>query len=271
MNISAKTKLCMVIGDPVEHSLSPAMHNAGYKAAGLDSEFVYDGTHVTPQNLEAFVNAIRVMNIRGVSCTMPHKQAIMPLLDKIDPIAQKIGEVNTVVNNNGILTGCNTDWLGVIAPLENLTKLEGKRVAVLGAGGSARAAIYGLVSRGAEVTCFNRTLDKAVRLAQEFNCKAQPLVAAAAVELYSADIYVNTIPNSDKLFPGGFQAPGRIVFDIVYSNKTSAIIADAKKAGCKVVTGHDMLLHQGTAQFALFTGVPAPEQAMRQALEGATL
>lgn len=269
MSISAKTKLCMVIGDPVEHSLSPAMHNAGYKAAGLDSEFVYTGAHITPENLESFVNAVRVLNIRGVSCTMPHKQAIMPLLDKIDPVAQKIGAVNTIVNNNGILTGSNTDWIGAIAPLETLTELKGKRVAVLGAGGSARAVIYGLVSRDAELTCFNRTYNKAVQLAQEFGCKAQPLVAAA--ELYSADIYVNTIPNSEGLFPEGFRAPGRIVFDIVYSKKTNPVISDAKEAGCKVLTGHDMLLHQGMAQFALFTGVPAPEQAMRRALEGVAL
>lgn len=266
MSISAKTKLCMVIGDPVEHSLSPAMHNAGYKAAGLDSEFVYVGTHVTPENLDVFVDAIRVMNIRGISCTMPHKQTIVPLLDIIDPVAQKIGAINTVVNNNGVLTGYNTDWLGVVTPLENTTTLKGKHVAVLGAGGSARAAIYGLIQRGAKVTCFNRTYKKAAQLAEEFDCQTQPLEAVA--ELAAADIIINTIPGRDSPIAKQLLRPDQIVFDIVYSAQTSLLIAEARAMGCQTLTGLDMLLHQGMAQFTLFTRVSAPEQAMRHALQG---
>lgn len=256
----------MVIGDPVEHSLSPTMHNAGYKALGIDGDFVYLGSRVTSKDLEIFIHAMRVMNIRGVSCTMPHKHAVMKHLDVIDPIAEKIGAVNTIVNENNVLTGYNTDWQGIVKPLKQLTELKNKKIAVLGAGGSARAAVHGLVECGAQVICYNRTMEKAEQLAKEFNCTAKPLEAMNDIK--NVDIIVATTPN--ELLNKNLLKPDHIVFDIVYAKERSQLIDDARAIGCRTLSGQDMLLHQGTTQFTLYTGQPAPERAMRRALEGTT-
>src|SRR3989344_6026284 len=152
MNITAKTKLCIIIGDPVEHSLSPVMHNAAYQALGIDNEFVFVASQVKVAHVKDVVTAMRVMGFRGLTCTIPHKIAVMKYLDKIDPIAQKIGAVNTVVNENGILTGYNTDWLGTVIPLEKHGTLKNKKVALIGAGGAARACGYGVIEKGATLT-----------------------------------------------------------------------------------------------------------------------
>jgi shikimate dehydrogenase len=169
--ITAKTKICMVIGDPIAHSLSPQLHNAGYQALGIDDKFVYIAAQVKVNHIEDFIKGIRAMNIRGVSCTMPHKLAVMKYLDVIDETAKTIGAVNTIVNQEGILTGYNTDWLGAVTPLEKLTSLKNKEVAVLGAGGAARAIIFGLTKKGAKVTIFNRTREKAEEIAKEFDTR----------------------------------------------------------------------------------------------------
>jgi shikimate dehydrogenase len=132
-------KICMVIGDPVEHSLSPRMHNAGYRALGIDNEFVYVARKVKTDDLADFVKGVRAIGIRGVSCTIPHKIKIMKFLDEIDATAREIGAVNTVVNEKGKLKGYNTDWLGAVASLEETISLKNKKVALIGAGGVARA------------------------------------------------------------------------------------------------------------------------------------
>src|SRR3989344_5039081 len=160
MKLSAKTKICLIIGDPVEHSLSPAMHNAGYEALGIDNQFVFLGAKVKVEDVETAVQAMRKMGIHGLTCTIPHKVVVMKYLDKIDETARKIGAVNTVLNQNGKLIGFNTDWQGVVIPLEKVTKLPGKKVMVVGAGGAARAIVYGLLKRGAKVKIFNRTKKK---------------------------------------------------------------------------------------------------------------
>src|SRR5258708_1483752 len=129
MNITAKTKINIVIGDPVEHSLSPQIHNAGYKALHIDDQYVYVASRVGVKNIEDFIKGVRLMNINGVSCTIPHKIAVMPYLDHIEDIAKKIGAVNTIVNENGKLYGYNTDWLGILLPIEKLTNLQNKTVA----------------------------------------------------------------------------------------------------------------------------------------------
>src|SRR3990167_7491456 len=139
MSISAKTKMCIIIGDPVEHSLSPAMHNAGYEALGIDDQFVFTAATVKSENLKKVIKAVQAMGICGLTCTIPHKIEVMQYLDEIDEVAKKIGAVNTVLNMSGKLIGYNTDWLGVIKPLEKYSKLRGKKVAVIGAGGAARA------------------------------------------------------------------------------------------------------------------------------------
>jgi shikimate dehydrogenase len=270
MNITAKTKICMVIGDPIIHSLSPQMHNSGYKALGIDNEYVYVGCNIKLSDIPNFINGVRAMNIRGVSCTIPHKIEIMKYLDKVDTTAKKIGAVNTVVNENGILKGTNTDWIGVVKPLEKLTTLKGKTVALLGAGGAARAVAYGVTKRGAKLLIFNRTVEKAQTLAKEFGGKIYRLDELKNIT--QADIIINTTsvglaPKVNETpLPKKFITSKHIVFDAVYVPFETRLLKDAKENGAQIIHGTEMLLYQGMAQFKLFTGYKAPEEEIRKVL-----
>ena len=259
----------MVIGDPIEHSLSPQIHNAGYKALNINDQFVYVACQVEVKNIEDFIRGIRAMKIKGVSCTIPHKIAVIPFLDKIDDVAKKIGAVNTIVNTNGELTGYNTDWLGVLGPIQQHIDLENKTVALIGAGGAARAAAYAVTSKGAKLTVFNRTLEKAKELAKEFQGEASSLDQIKKIE--SADIIINTTPvglknKNETLIPKKYISEKQIVFDAVYGIEETQLIKEAKEQGAKTIQGIEMLLHQGFAQFKLFTGYDAPVEAMTKLL-----
>ena len=267
---SVVPKQCLTIGDPVAHSLSPTMHNAGYKNLGIDNEYRFAAELVKPEELQAAVESIRQRQIRGVAVTLPHKETIMRYLDNIDDTAQKIGAVNTVVNENGVLTGYNTDWVGVVRPLRKITNLQGKKTAILGAGGAARAAVYGLSQEGANVTIFNRTLDKAQTLATEFGWAARPLEDLDAVK--NMDIIFNATPlglaprEQETPLPKGFITNQQIVFDAIYAPYETRLLKEAGAQGAQVIHGSEMLLEQGFAQFKLFTGLDAPEAVMRNAL-----
>ena len=270
MNIAARTKICMVIGDPVEHSLSPKMHNAGYKALGIDNEFVYVGAHVKPENLPDFTKGIKAMQIRGVSVTIPHKQEIMKYLDEIDETAKKIGAVNTIVNNNGILKGFNTDWIGVYKPLKNTSNLKKNKAIIIGAGGAAKSAVYALLKIGVKrVGIYNRTFEKAKSISAQFNI--EPVIDLIEHKK-NTDIIINAtslgLSKEDELpVPIEYINRNQIVFDLVYtSHGKTRLIKEAEKKGAKTITGIEMLLHQGFEQFKLFTGHDAPEDAMRKAL-----
>ncbi len=261
----------MIIGNPVEHSLSPAMHNVAYENLKIDDQFVYLGSRVKVEDVEKVVWAMRTMdNFHGLTCTIPHKVEVMKHLDQIDPIAKKIGSVNTVVKYGDILKGFNTDWLGVIIPLEKMVTLLDKKVLVLGAGGAARAIVYGLITRGAKVTIFNRTKEKAIVLAQEFKCSSGDLENQEVIKDF--DIIINT--TSVGMKPLEKQTPietkniskKHIVFDIVYVPFETKLLKEAKKRGARIVHGVEMLLHQGTAQFEIYTGHKAPEKVMRKVL-----
>lgn len=270
MNITAATKICLIIGDPVAHSLSPQMHNAGYAALGIDDKFVFAASRVKIENLKEFIAGVRAMGIRGVSCTIPHKIDIMPYLDEIDPIAKTIGAVNTIVNDNGLLKGYNTDWQGIIEPLKKIIDLQNKKVALLGAGGAARAAVYALTKAGAQVVIYNRTAAKAQALAQKFGCEAHDMENIDEVK--NVDIIINTTPIG--LYPEVNATPLRkdlitsqtVVFDTIYTPFETKLLQDAKQQGAKIIHGLEMLLQQATAQFALYTNQVAPEAAMRNAL-----
>jgi shikimate dehydrogenase len=270
MKISAKTKICLIIGDPVEHSLSPAMHNAGYEALGIDNRFVFLGAKVKTEDLSIVIETMKKMSIHGITCTIPHKVEVMKYLDEIDETAKKIGAVNTVLNKNGRLIGFNTDWLGVVIPLEKITSLTGKKVLVLGAGGAARAVVFGLMKRKAEVTIFNRTHEKAIKLSKEFGCQVTNLENES--EIRNFDIIINTTvvgmkPLENKTpIPVNDLTEKQIVFDIVYVSRETKLLKEAKKRGAKIIHGNEMLLHQGTAQFEIYTGRKAPEEVMRKAL-----
>jgi len=270
MKISAKTKICLIIGDPVAHSLSPAMHNAGYEALGIDDQFVFLGAQVKVENVELAVQTMKKMGIHGLSCTIPHKVVVMKFLDEIDETARKIGAVNTVLNQNGKLIGFNTDWQGAVIPLEKITTLSGKKALILGAGGAARAVVFGLLKRGVKVKIFNRTKKKAINLAKEFDCLATNLNIES--EIKDFDIIINTTAvgmkplENETPIPTKFITNKQIVFDIVYVPFETKLLREAKKRGAKIIHGIEMLLHQGTAQFEIYTGHKAPEEVMRRVL-----
>lgn len=266
MKITAKTNICMIIGDPVEHSLSPQMHNAGYDALGIDSEFVYTAARVSSENLQKAIEGIRAMNIHGVTCTIPHKIAVMEYLDSIDEHAQKIGAVNTILNDHGKLRGYNTDYIGVIKPLENITEIKNKHVAILGAGGFSHAAIYAMLLKEAHVTVFNRTLEKAKELAERFGCQYASLNDIQKIE--NMDIIINGtsvgMETNQSPLDKNVIHKEHIVFDAVYAPYETQLLKDAQEKGTKTIHGTEILLHQGFAQFELFTGHKAPEEVMRK-------
>ncbi|CAN5173730.1 shikimate dehydrogenase [soil metagenome] len=271
--ITAKTKMCIIIGDPIEHSMSPVIHNAGYAALGIDDQFVFTAADVKVEHVKEVVEAMHIMNIRGLTCTMPHKIEVMKYLDKIDPVAQKIGAVNTVVNEGGVLTGYNTDWLGTVTPIEQIVPLKNKRVALIGAGGAARAMAYGVVTRGAKLTIFNRTQEKAKELAQEIgsDIETRPMESIGN-EIGHFDIILNaTNIGMDELsdetpLPKKYIQKHHIVFDAVYSPYETRLLREAKEQGATVIHGTEMLLHQGVSQFELYTGRKAPIDVMRNVL-----
>lgn len=263
--------MCIIVGDPVEHSLSPAMHNAAYESLGIDDQFVFTAARVDIKNIQQVVEVVRIMGIRGLTCTIPHKIEVIKYLDKIDETAQKIGAVNTVVNDNSVLTGYNTDWLGVVTPLKQVAgSLHNKKTAIMGAGGASRAMVYGLTKEGAKVKIFNRTVEKATELAEEFGATAGGLDNLS--ELKDFDIILNStsVGMGDQInkspVPAEYLHDKQIIFDAVYVPYETKLLKDAKAAGAQIVHGADMLLHQGTAQFELYTGKKAPEDVMRNIL-----
>jgi len=270
MKITAKTNICIIIGDPVEHSLSPQMHNAAYEALGIDDQFVFLGARVKIEDVDKVIKGVRAMGIRGLTCTIPHKVKVLNYLDEIDSIAKKIGAANTVVNENGILKGYNTDWLGVLTPLREVTELKNKHVAILGAGGAARAMIYAISSNGAMFTIYNRTLDKAKELAKEFGGQARGLEDFEGIK--RADIILNAtslgmVPQElETPLPKRYITQKHIVFDAIYAPFETRLLKEAKEQGATVIHGLEMLLYQGLAQFELYTQRKAPEKVMRNVL-----
>ncbi len=267
----ARTRLYGIIGDPVEHSLSPVMHNAAFRALGMNAVYLA----FCVKSAEQAADSIRSLNIDGVSVTIPHKEALIPFLDEIDRFASEIGAVNTVRNEAGRLIGTNTDWIGAVKALEEKTALGGKRAVVLGAGGSARAVVYGLSERGARVHVANRTIEKAERLAREFSCSFSGLDDEKAL---FGDILINT--TSVGMASGG--SPGdeipvepdvtgrfSVVMDIVYSPLETRLLKEAGARGARVIDGLRMLLHQALAQFQFWTGTKAPKEVMEEALYSA--
>lgn len=269
MKITARTTLCIIIGDPVEHSLSPAMHNAAYAALGLD--FVFVAAHVRPQDLSAALHGARVMGVRGITITIPHKVAVMGLLDSIDETAQKIGAVNTVVNKGGMLAGYNTDWLGTLTPLRERTELKGKRVGLLGSGGAARAMAYAVAHAGAELQVYVRSKRSGEEFAGDFGARVYSFEEVSRVA--DCDIILNATPlgmgeaQDQSPVPAKYLQKGQIVFDAVYTPRHTRLLNDAAAAGAIPIFGTEMLLHQGTAQFTLYTGIDAPVDVMRYTLE----
>lgn len=268
--IDARTKVCVIIGSPIEHSLSPQMHNAAYKALGINSEYVFIACQVEPKDLSSAIEGLRAMRVRGITCTIPHKVSVVTMLDHVEQTARDIGAVNTVVNDSGKLKGYNTDWLGIVTPLERRIKLKGKTVAVIGAGGAARAAVFGLRKKGANVLIYNRTKSKADILAKASNAQAKTMNEIEKIK--EVDVIINTTPLGMKEHPASpipksVIQPHHIVFDIVYNPHQTMLLAYAKEKGAQTIHGYEMLLYQGTAQFEHYTGKKAPVEVMEETLK----
>jgi shikimate dehydrogenase len=250
--------------------LGAAMHNAGYRALGLD--FVYVSFGVA--DAAGALAGMRALGIRGLGVSHPHKLAVLPLLDGVDDVAGRIGAVNTIVNEDGRLTGHNTDWLGAVGALEEVRPLTGARVLLLGAGGAARAIAFGLRERGATIVVANRDAAKAEALAREAGAQAVAWSDAAAAAV-GQDVVVNATTRgadgADRSSPLPEEAhvPGQIVMDIVFKPHETELLGRARARGATVVHGARMLLHQAARQFELYTGSPAPIDAMEGALRTA--
>lgn len=275
--ISGKTRLCGLIGDPVEHSMSPAMHNAAFREVGLD--YLYLAFRVKKEELGKAIDGMRALNIKGLNVTIPHKVAVLPFLDKLDDLAEKIGAVNTIINNDGVLTGYNTDASGFLQTLlARGIEPKGKKVVILGAGGASRAVSFVLAVRGATLTILNRQLELdwaeelARRISQVFNREVTALALSRenlAGVLGNADILVNTTslgmsPNTEATpLDSDLLRSGLVVFDIVYNPIKTRLLRDAEMAGAETIGGIDMLVWQGALAFEMWTGRKAPVELMK--------
>ncbi|MGD6806731.1 MAG: shikimate dehydrogenase [Candidatus Bathyarchaeia archaeon] len=277
MNISGRTRVCGVIGDPIEHSLSPIMHNAAFQALGLD--YVFLAFKVKSSCVPDAVNGMRALNIRGLNVTMPHKSTVMANLDRIDLSAQIISSVNTILNKENLLFGFNTDGVGAVKALkENGVELKGRKVLLLGAGGAARAIAYSMAKEGDELAVLNRTAKQAQALAKLLEKSANKKIAYGSLSpsdieknLQDSDIIINATSVGMKPHPDESPIPAKLlrpdlsVMDIVYNPLETKLVKEAKAAGAKVVSGVEMLIYQGAASFEIWTGKSAPVEVMRKA------
>ncbi|TWT99623.1 Shikimate dehydrogenase [Botrimarina colliarenosi] len=281
--IGAETAVYGVVADPVAHSLSPHIHNAAFRADGIDA--VYTPFRVPPDSLAEFMEDAPRLGLKGLSVTIPHKEAIAAHLTKIDPAAKGIAAVNTVVFRDGQVIGYNTDYKAAMDALEHglrgpneqpvagaASPLHGKRVMVLGAGGVARALLYGLQKRGAQVVAASRTKGRAEALAKEFGGRAVEWAARHNVDV---DVLINGTPigmhpNVDESPYGkAHLRPSMVVFDTVYNPESTLLVKEAREHGCRVVTGVEMFIRQASLQYLLFTGHEPPFEVMRETLKRA--
>lgn len=275
--MDSHTLLFGVIGDPVRHSRSPVMHNRAFAETGFNG--VYAAFHVTPERLGEAIAGMRALGFGGLNVTIPHKVAVMDFLDDIDESARAAGAVNTIVHREGRLIGYNTDGIGYVRSLKEEAEpdLEGKTVVVLGSGGAARGIVWALArEKPARIVLANRTAEKAVMLAERFR-NAPAAVEAVPWEALprvcaEADIVVNTTPvgmaprTEETPIDPAWLRPGAVASDIVYNPMKTAFLAGAEARGCRIHGGLGMFVYQGACAFEYWTGLPAPVQAMREAV-----
>lgn len=279
MTITAQTQLCGLLGNPVDHSLSPAIHNAAFEKLGLN--FAYLAFPV--EDLENAIRGIRALgHIRGFSVTIPHKVSIMPLLDSVETTAKHIGSVNTIIKDRGLLIGSNTDASGALQALrQGGVALANQRVVMLGSGGAARAIAFGLCAEGQisrlsllgiddqERTALATDLRKKTGTAITDNPLNTSTLESALVDAHLL-IHCTPIGMHPKIeqscVPKELLHPGLTVMDIVYNPLHTQLLKDAQAAGCRTIQGIEMFLHQAIGQFELWTGQPAPVDTMRNVL-----
>jgi shikimate dehydrogenase len=269
MDVTGKTKITGIFGYPIGHTLSPLMHNAAFKTLGLDTAYV--AFKVLPEDLPYAIQAIRSLNLLGVNITVPHKEKVIPLLDKIDKEAAFIGAVNTVTNSEGILTGYNTDGRGFISSLsEEGISIDGKDIVIIGAGGASRAISYYLSEGASRLSLFDIDKPKAEKLVTDLKEIRNNVFLLEKIEdVAKPDIVINATPLGLKpddplpLNPDSI-VPEMIICDLVY--KKTDFLKEAEKKGAKTLNGSGMLLWQGVLAFELWTGVKPSVAVMRKEL-----
>ncbi len=279
MTITAQTQLCGLLGNPVDHSLSPAIHNAAFEELGLN--FAYLAFPV--EDLENAIRGIRALgHIRGFSVTIPHKVSIMPLLDSVETTAKHIGSVNTIIKDRGILVGSNTDASGALQALrQGGVDLAGQRVVMLGSGGAARAIAFGLCMEGniGHLTLLGIDDQERSALATDIKAKTGTSITDAQLNastlepaLAEAHLLIHCTPIGmhpkieHSCVPKELLHTGLTVMDIVYNPLNTQLLQDAQAVGCRTIQGIEMFLHQAVAQFELWTGESAPVNTMRNIL-----
>ncbi len=281
MGVKATTDIYGIFGHPVKHSLSPDMHNSAFNTLGLNS--VYVAFDIDPESIEEATRAIRVMGIRGINITIPHKQTIIPYLDEVSPDAKLTGAVNTVKNENGKLLGYNTDVGGFLRAIrENLDfSPEGNTLFLIGAGGAARAVLSAFCMNGGAVVYITDIIkDKALELANQFKANFQN-ITIETVELDNQNLIEQKLNEADILVnasPAGMDGVGSldipltslnknaVVYDLVYKPPDTSLLKEAKQLGHKASGGLSMLLYQGAESFEIWTGENAPVEIMKKAL-----
>jgi shikimate dehydrogenase len=278
--VTGGTKIVGVFGYPVEHSLSPAMHNAAF--AALHLPYIYVPFCVAPSELGNAIGSLKSLGIIGVNLTIPHKEAVLPYLDEITLEAREVGAVNTVHCTGNHLVGDNTDGYGFYAPLADAgCNVSGRSVVILGAGGAARSVAFRLAREGARVAIVNRTKDRAMRLAAAIANAGYDAVEViewgGTKALYSAisecEILVQTTrigmhPQTNEMpeIPVEALDSRHLVYDLVYNPVETALLREARKRGCRTITGEHMLVHQGAAAFHRWTGEWPPVDVMERAV-----
>ncbi len=276
--ITGKTSVFGIIGDPVEHSLSPGMHNAAFDSVGLDH--IYVPFHVKTAELEDAINGARAMEIRGLNVTIPHKTEVIKYLDYLDIAAGLIGAVNTIEFGENGAVGHNTDGIGAIRAIEDVATVKDKKIMILGAGGAARAISFQLLLSGAEsLVISNRTIGKAEELKDDLVEKLDQEVIITDLgqdlekELEDTDILINTTPigmypniNHKPLITADMMHKELLVNDIVYNPLKTGLIMEAEEAGAKTISGIKMLMYQGIESFRIWTGIEPPVEIFESAL-----
>ena len=279
--VTSKTRICGILGHPVGHSLSPAIHNAAFAALGLD--YVYVAHDVLPDRLGSAIEGVRALGYRGLSVTIPHKVAALSAVDEVDPTAEGIGCINTIVNDGTRLRGYNSDGRGALHALrQSGVEPAGQRVVVLGSGGAARAVAMTLAMEAppAELLVLGVIPEELEGLVEDLASRGRaPVqgevysVATLGEKLRSADILLQCTPvgmypkTEASLVPAELLHSKLAVFDAVYNPRRTRLIEDASAAGCRVIEGMEMFLGQAVVQFELWTGQEAPVTVMRRVVE----
>lgn len=278
--ISGKTRVLCVIGDPIQHTMSPAMHNAAIEALGLD--LVYVAFHILPENLESAISGFKALDVLGINVTIPHKINVMQYLDDIDPVARGIGAVNTIKNIDCELHGRNTDADGAIQALNTAgVDVNNARISLLGAGGGARAVGFALAREGARIDILVRKEDVEAGAGIMNDIQAlfpscnvdSILLDEAAIEniVPASDVVINATPigmypnENESLLDASCLHPGMAVLDLVYNPLETLLIRYAQEVGCNVIPGIDMLVNQGAMAFEWWTGIKPPLGIMKRA------